>query len=53
MACSRIEQLIYRMIDIHQWKCQSRNACKEAYNEGYLAKLLFKKVILPSGIFEA
>jgi len=30
-----------------------RNACKEAYNEGYLAKLLFKKVILPSGIFEA
>lgn len=40
------------MMDMHDWRCQEKNTCKESYMEGYLAKLLFKKIIVPSGIFD-
>jgi hypothetical protein len=40
------------MIDMHEWSCQEKNNCKENYMEGYLAKFLFKKIIIPSGIFD-
>lgn len=52
MSCSRLEQLLNKIIEIHQWKCQYKNNCKEVYMEGYLAKLLLKKLIIPSELFD-
>ncbi len=41
------------MIYVHKWKCQYKNNCKDSYMEGYLAKLLFKRIIISSGIFDS